>query len=339
MKAIEVLAPGKLRIAERPLPGPPAAGEAVVRIRAAGICGSDVHILHGRNPFATYPRIIGHEAAGEVFRVGGAVRGLEPGDAVAVDNVFACGDCYACRAGRPNVCRQVSVLGVHRDGVFQEYIAIPADHLHKLPAGLPWDQAATVETFSIGAQAVSRGQVQKGENVLICGAGPTGLVSLQAARRLGARIAVTDTVDARLDRARAMGAHLALNPAREDIVARIMDFTGGEGANVIIEATGAVSVLEQAVAQLVSQAGRIVVLGFPAEAAKIVPADIMRRELDIRGSRLNNRQFPAVISWLAGKEIDPGAIISHTLPFTAVAEGMRLFADDPAAACKIILTF
>jgi L-gulonate 5-dehydrogenase len=179
MKAIQINQPGELVIVEKPIPKA-GTGEAVVRIKAAGICGSDVHIFHGKNPFAVYPRIIGHEAAGEVFQVGEGVTHIKVGDPVAIDNVFSCGHCYACRSGRPNVCAKVQVLGVHRDGVFSEYVTMPVDHLYKLPAGIPWEQAATVEPYSIAAEAMDRGQVVANDTVLICGAGPIGLVILQA---------------------------------------------------------------------------------------------------------------------------------------------------------------
>ncbi|EAX46939.1 Alcohol dehydrogenase GroES domain protein [Thermosinus carboxydivorans Nor1] len=339
MKVIEVLKPGQLTVGERPMPAAPVGGEVVVKIKAAGICGSDVHIFHGQNPFATYPRILGHEAVGEVYQAGAEVKDLKPGDRVAIDNVFSCGRCYACRSNRHNVCREVKVLGVHIDGVFQEYIKITADKLYKLPADLPWEMAATVEPYSIAAEAVDRAGVTKDDTVLVCGAGPIGLVILQASKRLGARVAVMDIVASRLERAKAMGADLTINTRETDLLEAVREFAGGEGVNIVMEATGNIGVLELAVAKLVSQAGKVIVLGFPVEPAKIVPADIMRRELDIKGSRLNNKKFPEVIRWLAGKEVDPTGLVTHVLPFTDAAKAMELFANNPEEVCKIILRF
>ena len=339
MKVIQVNKPGELGIIDKPAPTDPAADEAIVRIKAAGICGSDVHIFHGKNPFAIYPRILGHEAAGEVVQIGEAVTNVKVGDHVVVDNVFSCGKCYACRIGRPNVCIDVKVLGVHVDGVFSELIKLPADHLYPVPVEVPWEMAATMEPYAIAAEAVDRGQVGAGDTVLICGAGPIGLVILQACKNLGARVLIMDIVDSRLQAAQAMGADAVVNTKTSDLEAAVMAFTGGEGINVAMEATGVISILELIIAKLMSPAGRVVVLGFPVEPAKIAPADIMKRELDIKGSRLNNRKFAEVVRWFAEKKVDPTGLVSHVLPYTDVEKGMELFANHPEEVCKILIKF
>ena len=339
MKVIQVNKPGELGIIDKPAPTDPAADEAIVRIKAAGICGSDVHIFHGKNPFAIYPRILGHEAAGEVVQIGEAVTNVKVGDHVVVDNVFSCGKCYACRIGRPNVCSNVKVLGVHIDGVFSELIKLPADHLYPVPSDLSWEMAATMEPYAIAAEAVDRGQVGAGDTVLICGAGPIGLVILQACKSMGARVLIMDIVDSRLQAAQAMGADAVVNTKTSDLEAAVMAFTDGEGINVAMEATGVISILELIIAKLMSPAGRVVVLGFPVEPAKIAPADIMKRELDIKGSRLNNRKFAEVVRWFAEKKVDPTGLVSHVLPYTDVEKGMELFANHPAEVCKIVIKF
>ena len=339
MKVIQVNKPGELVIVEKPMPSAPATGEAVIRIKAAGICGSDVHIFHGKNPFASYPRILGHEAAGEVTAVGDGVTNIKVGDHVAIDNVFSCGECYACRSGRSNVCRSVKVLGVHIDGVFSEYVKVAADHLYPVSSELAWELAATIEPYAIAAEAIDRGQVTGNDTALICGAGPIGLVILQACKSLGARVVIMDVVDSRLEKAKAMGADAVVNSRKEDLEKAVMDFTGGEGVNVALEATGVIPVLELVVSKLMSPAGRVVVLGFPTEPAKIVPADIMKRELDIRGSRLNNKKFGEVIEWFEKKQVDPQGIVSHVLPYTEIAKGMDLFENSPEEVCKIVLKF
>ena len=242
MKVIQVNKPGELEIAEKPMPEAPGCGEAIVRIRAAGICGSDVHIFHGKNPFATYPRVIGHEAAGEVVQVGQEVANVQVGDHVAIDNVFSCGKCYACRVARHNVCSSVKVLGVHIDGIFAEYVKIPADHLYVLPKELAWEMAATVEPYAIAAESIHKGKVTADDSVLICGAGPIGLVILQACKSIGARVLVTDVVDSRLAKARNMGADRTVNTRKEELSKAVMDFTAGEGINVAMEATGVIPV-------------------------------------------------------------------------------------------------
>lgn len=339
MKVIQVSKPGEIEIAEQTKPVLTQPDDVIVRIKAAGICGSDVHIFHGKNPFASYPRILGHEAAGEVVETGAGVGNVKIGDHVAIDNVFSCGKCYACRNGRSNVCSSVKVLGVHIDGVFSEFVKVPADHLYVVPKDLPWELAATVEPYAIAAEAMDRGGVTAQDSVLICGAGPIGLVILQACKSIGARVLIMDVVDSRLQKARRMGADMTVNTRTDDLEKAVQEFTAGEGVNVAMEATGVIPILEQIVAKLMSPAGRVVVLGFPVEPAKIAPSDIMKRELDIKGSRLNNKKFGEVVRWFAEGKVDPTGLVSHVLPYQEVEKGMELFSHHPDEVCKIILKF
>ncbi len=339
MKSIVIPKPGEISVLERPMPAEPDKDEVIVRVKAAGICGSDLHIYHGRSAFATYPRVIGHEIAGEIYKAGSMVKDFKPGDKVAVDPVISCGECYACRIGRHNVCSSVKVLGVHVDGGYSKYIKVNAGNVHRIPDYLSWEEAAVIEPFSIAAEAVDRGRLCAGDSVLICGAGPIGLVILQAVKRVGAKAMIIDIIDSRLERAKEMGADQVVNTGKTDLEKVVMDFTNSEGVNLIFEATGSISLFELCVSRLVSQAGRIVVLGFPEEPAKIAPIDIMKRELDIVGSRLNRNKFPEVIRWLEAKEIEPSAIISHVFPMERVKEAFRLYDEEPEKVCKIILIF
>lgn len=339
MKVVEVIKPGELEISEKPMPSSPKAGEVMVKIKAAGLCGSDIHIYHGKNAFATFPRVIGHEVTGEVSQVGENVEKLKVGDRVAVDNVISCGKCYACRMNRPNVCKDLKVLGVHVDGGFCEYMNISAENTYKLPDSISYEMAATIEPYSIAAEASDRGRLTSTDDVLICGAGPLGLMLVEVAKSVGARVAIMDVVDARLEKALECGADMIINPKNMDVTKSIMEFTDGEGANLIFEATGNLGVFELTIAELVSQAGRVIVLGFPNEHAKVKPSDIMKRELDILGSRVNNKKFPQVIEWMDKKQVDPSKIISHTFSFEDIAEAMKLYEEKPNEVYKIVLTF
>jgi L-gulonate 5-dehydrogenase len=165
------------------------------------------------------------------------------------------------------------------------------------------------------------------------------LVILQAFKCLGARVIIMDIFDARLKAAAAMGADAVVNTKNTDLEAAVKEFTEGEGINVAMEATGVISILELIVAKLMSPAGRVVVLGFPVEPAKLSPADIMKRELDIKGSRLNNRKFGEVVRWFAEKKVDPTGLVTHVLPYSDVEKGMELFANHPAEVCKVLIKF
>ncbi|MCR5757942.1 MAG: zinc-binding alcohol dehydrogenase family protein [Selenomonas sp.] len=338
MKAMVVEEVGKVSLVEREMPEV-GKDEVLVKVKAAGICGSDVHIFHGKNVFATYPRVVGHEFVGEIVAVGQEVRDLPLGTHVAVDPVMSCGHCYACQHDRHNVCRSLQVMGVHKDGGYQEYVAVKAEQAYVLPADIPWDIAATVEPYSIGAQVAHRGRLAADDTVLICGAGPIGLIILQVAKMKGAKVAILDIVDKRLEKAKAMGADLTINGKRDDVVKAMDEFTAGEGASLIYEATGNVHILEQCIKQIAAPAGRVVVLGFTTENINIRQVDIMSKELEIIGTRLNNHRFAEVIQWFKEKKVDPAAIITHRYPLEELAAAFKVGEEQPEDVLKVILTF
>lgn len=338
MKAIVVEKPGKISVVEREIPEI-TEHQVLVKVKAAGICGSDVHIFHGKNAFATYPRVVGHEFVGEVVKVGAAVTKAVVGDHVAVDPVVSCGQCYACRNDRHNVCKSLHVMGVHEDGGFREYAAVDQSQLNQLPQDLPWEVAATVEPYSIGAQVAHRGRLSGDDTVLICGAGPIGLIILQVAKMKGAKVAILDVVDSRLAKAKEMGADLTVNGKTTDIVEAMKEFTNGDGVNLIYEATGNTKILQTCIRDLPSQAGRVVVLGFTTEEFSLRQVDIMSKELEIIGTRLNNHRFPEVIGWFKEGSVQPKEIITHTFPFEKAEQAFALNDEHPEDVLKIVLTF
>src|SRR5438552_1930279 len=178
MLSVIVEAPNQMAVRERPQPQP-ATGEVRVQVRYAGICGSDVHILHGKNPFVVYPRVIGHEFVGRIDAVGEGVDRARIGELVAMDPVISCGRCHACLAGRRNVYRNLQVIGVHRDGGFSEYMTAPAGNAHTIPANVPETSSAIIEPFAVAAQVTNRTGVFESDVALIYGAGPVGLNILQ----------------------------------------------------------------------------------------------------------------------------------------------------------------
>ncbi len=339
MKAVVVETPGKLVVKEIPLDPMPGPGQVQIRLRAAGICGSDVHVLHGRSAFASYPRILGHELAGEVCALGEGVQGLALGDHVVVDPLTACGHCYACRVGRYNVCRELKVLAAHVDGGFRQYFTVGAANVHKISPSVPWEHAACVEPYTIAAEATQRGELRADDAVLICGAGPIGATILQVVKRVGARALVLDNVQARLDAMLAMGADAVVNSAQQDVAKAVADFSGGEGMNLLFEATGSLAVLEGCINEWASPASRLVVLGFSSEPASIAPIQIMKREMDIRGSRLSCNKFDQVVGWVESGYVDPAKLISHVFPMEQADKAFEQIAEDPAGTMKVILSF
>ncbi|KMO87753.1 alcohol dehydrogenase [Megasphaera cerevisiae DSM 20462] len=338
MKAVIVEEPEKISVVEREIPEI-TANQVLLKVKAAGICGSDVGIYHGKNAFATYPRVVGHEFVGEVVKVGANVKNAIVGDHIAVDPVVSCGHCYACKIGHHNVCQSVNVMGVHRDGGYQEYVAVDQDQLNQISKDIPWEIAATIEPYSIGAQVAHRGRLTSEDTVLICGAGPIGLIILQVAKMKGAKVAILDIVESRLEKAKQMGADLVVNGKTTDIVDAMERFTNGEGFNLIYEATGNVKILQTCIQKLPSQAGRIVVLGFSTVEFPIRQVDIMSKELEIIGTRLNNYRFPEVIHWFKEGKVQPKEIVTNTFHFTDADKAFKYNDENLDKVLKIILTF
>lgn len=336
MKAFQVSAPLNYRITEIDLPEA-APGEVLVRVAFAGICGSDMHIIHGDNAFVRFPRITGHEFAGITEAVGEGVEGLAIGDKVCIDPVISCGDCYPCRIGRPNVCSALEVIGVHRNGGFEERVAVPAANVHRLPEGLGLDAAALVEPYSIAANVLDRMQPLPGDRLLILGAGVIGLTILQMARALGLEeIIVSDVLDTRLATARELGATHTVNGRHEDLEARMSELTGGEGVPLIADAA-CVPALLPAMLRLASPAGRIGLLGFNPTPSDLVQLEVIKKELTLVGSRLNNRKFPEVLERMASGRLDPLALVSHRLPFDAMPDAIDMLDHHPERARKVLI--
>jgi len=337
MWAVRVEEPNKLALVEVPVPQP-GPNDLLVKIKRAGICGSDMHILHGKNPFAKYPRVIGHEVLGTVAELGSGVSGFSVGDRVVLNPVVACGHCHACRIGRPNVCRDLEVIGVHRDGGMSEFCALPAANAFKVPDNVSDRDAVMAEPYSIAANVMVRSEANDLDIALIYGAGVVGLTCLQAAVMKGVRCIVTDIDDRRLERASALGAARIVNTRREDVAPVVAEMTGGFGVTLVIDGAGAPGLLEQSL-QLAGPTARIMVLNFQPGASAVPQAEIVKKELSLLGSRLNRGLIPQVLDWLSSGKIKPASLITHELDFRQAAEAMQLIESHPEEVCKVQLTF
>ncbi|MDX5630056.1 MULTISPECIES: Zn-dependent oxidoreductase [unclassified Brenneria] len=334
MKSVVIEQPGTLVIQTRPVPQPEA-GEVRVKIRYASICGSDVHIWHGQNPFAKYPRVIGHEFFGVIDDVGAGVDRARIGERVVVDPVVNCGHCYPCSVGRPNVCAELQVIGVHRDGGFSEYACAPADNAYRIPDAIPDKLASLVEPFTIAANICAFLQPTPQDVALIYGAGPMGLTALQVLKNVYGvgRVVVVDRLAERLTMASDSGADLTLNNSETPLAAQLK----GSPPTLIIDAACHPSILPEAIA-LASPAARIGLLGFSGEPCAITQQSLTSKELSLFTSRLNSRRFPTVIDWLARGLLAPEKLVSHYMPLSRIAEAMTIFDQDPRGCCKVILS-
>jgi L-gulonate 5-dehydrogenase len=249
-----------------------------------------------------------------------------------------CGECYACRQGRGNICEKLEVMGVHRDGGCQEYFCAPEANVHKLPAELPWDEAVLIEPFTIGAQAAYRGQVQKDDFVLVMGAGTIGLTAVTMAKLAGGRVIVTDLVKEKLAYAKKCGADYAINGKTENLAGRVAEITGGMGANVTVDAVCIKQTFEQAI-ELTSAAGRVVELSFNETPSEIAPVGIIKKELTICGSRLQTKRFPVVIDYIKQGKLPLAGFLSKTYPITQMAEAFEYVEKNNATVRKVAISF
>jgi 2-desacetyl-2-hydroxyethyl bacteriochlorophyllide A dehydrogenase len=315
MKAIVCDRPGQLSVETRPAPEP-RPGEALVRIRRVGVCGTDYHIFGGRHPFLEYPRVMGHELAGEIVSVpeGSA---FKVGQIVAINPYLSCGSCLACRRGKPNACSNISVLGVHADGGLCELLAVPEGALIDAQ-GLSVDDAALLEFLAIGAHAVARADVSDADRVLIVGAGPIGIGAALFSKLSGAAVTLTDRREARLAYARDRLGIADVIAADEDLESRLKARTDGEFFDVVFDATGAIPAMNEALKR-VGHGGKLVFVGVNPGDLTISDPEFHKRETTLLASRnALDADFQRVIAALKSGEIDAAALRTHSLSLDEV---------------------
>jgi L-gulonate 5-dehydrogenase len=224
------------------------------------------------------------------------------------------------------------------EGGFCDCFVAPEEKVHALPEGLPWERLALVEPYSIAAEVLARGEVRPGDRVLVIGAGTIGLCILQGMRIAGAEVLVTDFLESRLEVARRLGATRTVNGRTENLTAALGEFSDNFGVDVVVEAVGHPRLLEESLAYA-APGGRIVVLGFHGEPARIPEVSLVRKELKIVGSRMSCGRFPQVIEWFREGKVDPEALISATYPFERIGEAFRDILKAPEQFLKVVLTY
>ena len=341
MKALLLKEYKKLELTD--LPDPELRPDSIlVRVRACGICGSDIHGFDGSSGRRIPPLIMGHEASGMVAEVGQAVTAFKAGDRVTFDSTVYCGRCRFCRMGRVNLCEDRRVLGVscgdyRQHGAFAELVAVPELICYRLPDALSFEHAAMIEAVSIAFHAVARAQLSLGQRVLVVGAGMIGQLVIQSARLAGCgHLIAVDLDESRLKLAKEHGADEVVNAKAPDLQKRLVDSSDGVGADVAFEVVGASAPVQTAIAG-VRKGGRVVLVGnlspqvdFPLQAA-------VTRELDILGTCGSNGEYPACIRALADGSIDVRGMISATPPLAEGPEWFdRLYRQEPGLL-KVIL--
>lgn len=339
MKEVVITGPKQYEIREVPVPKP-GDGEVLIQMKAAGVCGSDVHQFLGENPNAVFPRVPGHENAGVIVAVGKDVKNIKVGDHVVVDLVVACGECPQCKKGRRNVCRTVKARGSAIDGGWREYFAVPEHEVYLLPQDMPFKDAALIEPFAIGGHCTTRAGIQGGESVLVLGSGTIGAVILQTLKLKGCRVICADISDASLARAKEYGADAIVNTKTENLKDAVQKFTDGAGVDVIFDSAcypgSLTAVLEMGIP---ANGATIVPMGFCTAQEGITQAMINTRELSIIGTRMSCNQFQPTIERFAKHEYQLDGMVSHYIPFSQVGQVFENIIHPPKDMKKMVIVF
>jgi len=336
MKTLILEKPGDLRAIETAPPATPETDTALVRVHRVGVCGTDIHAYHGRQPFFTYPRILGHELGVEIVEIGANERGLKPGDRCAVEPYINCGNCIACRRNKPNCCVNLSVLGVHRDGGMREFLAVPIRKLH--PSNLlTLDQLALVETLGIGAHAVERARLHRSESVLVIGAGPIGLSVIQFAQVAKVRLIVADLSEQRLQFCRDhMGVKHTINAAL-DLPNAVRELNRGELPTTVFDATGNPKSMNAAF-ELPAHGGRLVFVGLIQGEVTFNDPNFHKRELSLLATRnALPYDFERIIALVETGQVDTRRWITHRAKFADVPAEFPNWARPESGVVKAMI--
>jgi 2-desacetyl-2-hydroxyethyl bacteriochlorophyllide A dehydrogenase len=338
MQTIILAEPGRFELADTELPREPPPGHALVRVHRIGVCGTDLHAFRGKQPFFSYPRILGHELGVEVVALAPDVAGeLTPGDRCAVEPYLNCGACVACRAGKTNCCMKLQVLGVHTDGGMREQIVVPAAKLHR-SATLSFEQLALVETLGIGAHAVGRAQAHAGEWALVIGAGPIGLTVMQFALLAGARVIALDLELGRLEFCRKQLGVEHTIAADEGALGAIRELTDGELPTLVFDATGSSQSMHGAF-QYVANGGRLVFVGLFQGDVTFHDPEFHRRELTLLSSRnATSGELRRIVGLIEGQQIDTTPWITHRAPLVEAPAGFPSWIQRETGVIKAMLT-
>ena len=336
MYALQLESPKTFRQTELPEPPAPSAGEALVRVHRVGICGTDISAYLGKMPFVTYPRILGHELGVEVIAIGDGVTNIKPGDRCSVEPYINDPTSYASRRGRPNCCERLQVLGVHTDGGMRPQFIVPARKLH-VGGDLSFEQLALVETLAIGCHAASRSGLTSDETCLIIGAGPIGLATLEFVKLAGAKTAVADISQRRLDFCRRqMHVEHILQPSSQ-FETQLREIFGGNLPDVVIDATGNPQSMSAAFG-LIAHGGRLVYVGLTGEEIRFRHSNFHRPEGTLLCSRnALPADFTRIISLIGSQQLDTTPWITHRCALRELPDAMPGYLQPETGVVKAIV--
>lgn len=337
MKTLTLLSPGHFQQSETDLNTELQDGEVLLKIHRIGICGTDYHAFRGKQPFFSYPRILGHELGAEVVAIGTSVGNVTVGDKVSVEPYINCGKCQACRNGKTNCCEKLQVLGVHSDGGMREFLKVPANKVYASKT-LSYEQLALVETLGIGSHAVNRAQVQANDLVLVIGAGPIGLSVIQFAKLKGAKVAVMDMNEGRLAFCKQqLKVDETILLRDNDPVEAIRGVLNGDLPTAVFDATGNPASMMQAF-KYVAHGGRLTFVGLFQGDVTFNDPEFHRREVTLLASRnALPEDFTSIIAAMENGTLDTHPWVSHRVPFDSLIDSFETLLLPESRVIKAVI--
>ncbi len=330
-------APGKIEFREIETPVPKT-GEVLIRIMKIGVCGSDIHVWHGKHPFTSYPVTQGHEVSGEIAALGAGVENLEVGQKVTIQPQVVCGKCYPCRHGKYNLCETLKVMGFQTTGVASEYFAVDAAKVTPLPQEMSFDEGAMIEPLAVAVHAVRKFGDMQGMRVAVLGAGPIGILVAQAAKGMGAEsVLITDISDLRLEKARQCGVDFCVNTREADFGEALVASFGPDKADVIYDCAGNNVTMGQAI-RCARKGSTIILVAVFAGMAEVDLAVLNDHELDLNTTMMyRSEDYLEAIELVRVGKVDLKPLISKHFAFRDYAEAYRYIDENRETTMKVII--
>lgn len=336
MKVVNINSPGVIEIVEKDMPVRKS-NEALLKIKYCGICGSDVATFTGNQPFASYPRIPGHEFSAEIVEIDDNDKGLEKGMIVTAIPYFNCGKCYPCEKGKTNCCESNETMGVQRNGSFSEYIVMPIDKIVK-SEGLSAKELSLIEPFSISYHASNRVTIKENDNILVIGSGAIGLFALLSAKIKKANVTICDVHNSRLKYAKELGADYVIDSSKESLIDKVMEITNGKGMDVVFEAAGLPQTFLSAI-DAASFGGEIGLIGNGKRETTFNHSIILKKELNIYGSRNSKYEMHELVKLVKENNIDITKIISDVIDYKDSINAFKKLANNDGTTMKVLVSF
>lgn len=330
--------PGEIEFHDVPIPEV-GAGQVLVKIMKIGVCGSDIHVYHGKHPYTSYPVVQGHEASGAIAKVGSGVTGFKEGDRVTIQPQVVCGECYPCTHGRYNICDELKVMGFQTTGMASEYFAVDAEKVLKLPFDMDFEYGAMVEPLAVAVHALSRNRDVKGKKILVLGAGPIGNLVAQTAKGMGAEaVMVTDLIDYRIEIAKSCGIDFCINTKIQSLEEAILNHFGPFKADLILECIGIEATITQAI-ENARKGSDIIVVGVFGDKPKVDLGLVQDRELRLIGTSMyQEKDYLKAIELIENGKIKLEPLITNRFPFKDYLEAYQYIEIQKGQAMKVIIS-